>query len=78
MKVRNLLIEIRKKKNLTIRQAAKGIGISYPALNKIENCEYDGSIIVWKKIQKFYDIKLKDVWSYMTTYKYVENPKKSK
>lgn len=78
MKIRNLLIEIRKKKNLTIRQAAEGMGISFPALHKIEHCEYDGSVDAWKKIQKFYNLKEKEVWSYMTTYKYVENPKKTK
>jgi DNA-binding XRE family transcriptional regulator len=78
MKIRKLLVEIREKKGLSLRQAGEVLQITFQNLYFIEKCMQDGSIDLWKKIQKGYEIKDKDMWKVMTTYKYVENKSKTK
>ena len=79
MKVRIKLVEKRKELGLSLRKAAEILEIQYQNLYFIEKCMQDGSLSLWKKIQKGYDIKDKDMWSFMTTYKYVvEKKDKSK
>ena len=78
MKVRKLLIEIREKKGLSLRKAGELCQVDFQNLYFLEKCIQDGSVDVWKKIQKGYGIKDKDMWLVMTTYKYVENKPKTK
>ena len=42
----------------------------------IETCRRDATIGTWKAIQKVLEIKDSKMWEVITTFKYVENPKK--
>ena len=76
MKIRNLLIQSRTKKGLSINALAKACGLAnHTAIAHLENCINDGQISTWKKIQKVLSIKDKDMWAVITTYKYVDKSK---
>lgn len=76
MKIRILLKEAREKKGLNLSQMAKELKLSshVPYL-LIETCRRDGLMSTWRDIQKVLGIKDSQMWSIITTYKYVENPK---
>ena len=74
-KLRIKLVEKRKDLGLSLRKAAEILEIQYQNLYFIEKCMQDGSLSLWKKIQKGYNIKDKDMWTLMTTYKYVVEKK---
>ena len=77
MKVRILLREAREKKGLNYSQMAKALKLSaHTPYLLIETCKREGTLETWKRIQKVLEIKDSKMWETITTFKYVENPKK--
>lgn len=77
MKVRILLKQAREKKGYSYTEAAKVCGLAGRSpYFLIEAGQRTGTISSWKKIQKAFGIKDKDMWLVITTFRYIENKSK--
>lgn len=70
--VRPLLIEARKKQKLTTKELAEKIKVDNSCIYLLEHNQRDGTISLWKRIQKALSLKDKDVWVIIKTTKRIK------
>ncbi len=65
----NRLKDMRKSRNLTVKEVAKAIGITQPALTRIENGHRNPSMNVAFKLANFFGVSIEDLFPKYTTKK---------
>ncbi len=63
----NRLKDMRKSRNLTVKEVAKAIGITQPALTRIENGHRNPSMNVAFKLANFFGVSIEDLFPQYTT-----------
>ena len=69
--VRILLVEAMSKKGESYISLSKKLGIEQTALYRILNCNREGTIDTWRKIQEALSLKDSEMWSIINTTKRV-------
>ena len=69
--VRNLLIEARTKKGLSMDDLAKLTGLDRSTIYLIEHNKRGGTFEIWLKIQQALSLKDRDMWTIINTTKRV-------
>ena len=63
----NRLKDMRKARNLTVNEVAKAIGITQPALTRIENGHRNPSLHVAFRLANFFNVSLEDLFPQFNT-----------
>lgn len=64
--MRTELKVLRVKSNLTQRELAEKLGVSYPTYNLIEQGKRKGSTEFWEAVQKLFNLTDAEVWQLYT------------
>lgn len=73
--MRTELKVLRVKNNLTQKDIATKLGISYPTYNLIEQGKRKGSTDFWRKMQKLFNLSDAEMWQLYSNKEYAVNPK---
>lgn len=72
--MRTSLKVLRVKNNLTQKDIAAKLGISYPTYNLIEQGKRKGSTDFWRKLQKVFNLSDAEMWQLYSNKEYAVNP----
>ena len=73
--MRTELKVLRIKSNLTQKELAEKLGVSYPTYNLIEQGKRKGSTEFWANLQKAFNLTDAEMWQLYANKEYAINPK---